>query len=75
MADKGLSPEWGNGNHPIAWWGGYRFFSCSQDLSKVINGLKENHGKFTSLETSITGCNLTHDADVVLRRNPTIIFK
>jgi len=40
-----------------------------------MKGTKKDHGKFTWLETSLTGSNLSHEIDLVLRRNPTIQFK
>jgi hypothetical protein len=59
----------------IAWWKGYRFFGCSRDLSGVMMRTKKKGPKFTWLETSLTGCNLTHEVDEVIRRNPTVKLK
>jgi hypothetical protein len=55
----------------IAWSEGYRFFGCSRDLSHEMMRPKKKGPKYTWLETSLTGCNLTHEVDVVLKRNPT----
>jgi hypothetical protein len=58
----------------IAWWEGYRFFGCSRDLSRVMMRPKKIGPKFTWLETSLIGCNLTHEVDEVIRWNPTLKF-
>ena len=58
----------------IAWWEGYRFFGCSRDLSRAMTRLKKKGPKYTWLETSLRGRNLTHDVDEVIKRNPTLKF-
>jgi hypothetical protein len=59
----------------IAWWEGYRFFGCSQDLSRVMKRPRINGKDYIWLRTSLTGCNLTHEVDVIIRQNKSLTFK
>jgi len=58
----------------IAWHEGYRFFGCSNDLSKAMVRQKKKEKNFMSFQTSITGWGLTDEIDRVVRKNPAIKF-
>ena len=53
----------------IAWKQGYRFFSCSRDLSKVMKWQKKNNPTYTWLSTTMHWPDRGHEEDKIIRKN------